>query len=87
MLIAGEVVAKGGGEGGVLLLLCEVDGLLCDGDGLGVVAGFGVHGSQQLQNFGLVVAGESGSAFELRQGIGESIAGGVGAAEVVVAFG
>jgi hypothetical protein len=40
VLIAGEIVAEGGGEGGVLLLFCEVEGLLRDGDGLGVVAGF-----------------------------------------------
>ena len=56
-------------------------------DGLRVVAGFGIHGGEHLQDLGLAAVGQFGGCFELGKGIGEAAAGGEGAAEVVMALG
>ena len=56
-------------------------------DGLRVVAGFGVHGGEHLQDRGLAVAGEFCGGFKLREGISESAGGGEGATQVEAAFG
>jgi len=87
VLVVVDVAAECGGQFLIVALTGQVESGLRGGDRLGILAGFGVHGSEHLQNGRLLAVGDLRRYFELRQSVRETTGRGVDAAEVEVALG